>query len=406
MPGRHGFASQGGWASGGSSSSLPSSLSVNSRNGNIPPEYKASGQIEFTQGFESGVNDGFDAYITQGNGSGDGSGVDGVAGAYRYGFNGKENDNEVKGEGNSLDFGARVYDPRIGRWLSVDPLSSKFPNETPYSFAACNPIRLIDADGRAASDPPFWIWFRETVLYGNRMMTNGAFQRAADAYGVPSTAPYLPRLGRIFEDGVLRSAEKTSMKKPIYPYPVTSPNTHFIPDAIENHTHSIVDGWGKTEATKTTYDFKDAIITDAKFTTESKLRLTDQITGFIDYLSDQRGVSVNGVATGEKNSDYGMATLIFATPSNVAIGQDVIDYAKQKNVNIYQRVAIQATSVGQTYSGDQSEQSAINNNKLKISEAFSVFTAPSKNNKIDRSKVTSAGGQGNGDSVNIKWSQK
>ena len=40
---------------------------------------------------------------------------------YRYGFNGKENDNEVKGNGNSLDFGARIYDPRLGRWMSPDP---------------------------------------------------------------------------------------------------------------------------------------------------------------------------------------------------------------------------------------------------------------------------------------------
>jgi len=31
---------------------------------------------------------------------------------YRYGFNGKENDNEVKGVGNQVDFGERVYDPR------------------------------------------------------------------------------------------------------------------------------------------------------------------------------------------------------------------------------------------------------------------------------------------------------
>ncbi|MCU7549877.1 hypothetical protein OCK74_12165 [Chitinophagaceae bacterium LB-8] len=41
---------------------------------------------------------------------------------YRYGFNGKENDNEVKGDGNSLDFGGRIYDPRLGRWHSTDPV--------------------------------------------------------------------------------------------------------------------------------------------------------------------------------------------------------------------------------------------------------------------------------------------
>jgi len=66
---------------------------------------------------------------------------------YRYGFNGKENDNEVKGVGNSVDFGARIYDSRLGRWLSVDPLSNKYPYVSPYVFALNNPIALIDPDG-------------------------------------------------------------------------------------------------------------------------------------------------------------------------------------------------------------------------------------------------------------------
>ena len=46
---------------------------------------------------------------------------------YRYGFNGKENDNEVKGEGNQQDYGMRIYDPRLGRFLSVDPLARDYP---------------------------------------------------------------------------------------------------------------------------------------------------------------------------------------------------------------------------------------------------------------------------------------
>ncbi len=51
---------------------------------------------------------------------------------YRFGFNGKENDNEVKGVGNSLDFGARIYDSRLGRWLIVDPLTKKYPDIMEY----------------------------------------------------------------------------------------------------------------------------------------------------------------------------------------------------------------------------------------------------------------------------------
>jgi RHS repeat-associated protein len=65
----------------------------------------------------------------------------------RYGFNGKENDNEVKGEGNQLDYGMRIYDPRLGKFLSVDPLTKKFPNLTPYQYAGNKPIWCIDLDG-------------------------------------------------------------------------------------------------------------------------------------------------------------------------------------------------------------------------------------------------------------------
>jgi RHS repeat-associated protein len=67
---------------------------------------------------------------------------------YRYGFNGKENDSDVKGEGNSIDFGARMYDSRLGRWLSLDPLAQKYPELSPYQFCDNNPLVFKDDDGR------------------------------------------------------------------------------------------------------------------------------------------------------------------------------------------------------------------------------------------------------------------
>ena len=61
-------------------------------------------------------------------------------------------DDEVKGEGNSLDFGARIYDSRVARWLSVDPLASSYPGWPPYVFAMNNPIAFIDPDGRSGEN--------------------------------------------------------------------------------------------------------------------------------------------------------------------------------------------------------------------------------------------------------------
>ena len=49
------------------------------------------------------------------------------AGSYKYGFNGKEKDDEINGFGNSVDFGDRIYDSRIARWLSLDPLKAPYP---------------------------------------------------------------------------------------------------------------------------------------------------------------------------------------------------------------------------------------------------------------------------------------
>jgi RHS repeat-associated protein len=67
---------------------------------------------------------------------------------YRYGYNGKEKDDELKGAGNSYDYGARFYDPRVGRWLSIDPLKDIYPAISPFVYSANTPIMAYDPDGR------------------------------------------------------------------------------------------------------------------------------------------------------------------------------------------------------------------------------------------------------------------
>ena len=71
----------------------------------------------------------------------------GSSNSYRYGFQGQEKDNEIKGEGNSYDFGARMLDPRVGRWFANDPSAHLQPSSSPYSFANNNPVILVDPDG-------------------------------------------------------------------------------------------------------------------------------------------------------------------------------------------------------------------------------------------------------------------
>jgi RHS repeat-associated protein len=67
---------------------------------------------------------------------------------YRYGFNGKELDPEGMGGGlTTYDYGFRIYNPAIARFLSVDPLAPEYPWYTPYQFAGNKPIWAIDLDG-------------------------------------------------------------------------------------------------------------------------------------------------------------------------------------------------------------------------------------------------------------------
>ena len=64
---------------------------------------------------------------------------------YRYGFNGKEKDKDIT-EGD-YDYGARIYDGRICRWLSMDAFANKYPDVSPYVFALNSPIMAKDPDG-------------------------------------------------------------------------------------------------------------------------------------------------------------------------------------------------------------------------------------------------------------------
>ena len=71
---------------------------------------------------------------------------------YRFGFNGKEEDTEgMGGGGSTYDYGFRIYNPSLGNFLSVDPLSKSYSFLTPYQFASNRPVFAIDLDGLEAT---------------------------------------------------------------------------------------------------------------------------------------------------------------------------------------------------------------------------------------------------------------
>jgi RHS repeat-associated protein len=67
--------------------------------------------------------------------------------SYRYGFNGKEKDDELNQNGTSYTFEYRVHDSRLGRFLSIDPVAKSYPWNSTYCFAENRVIDGIDLEG-------------------------------------------------------------------------------------------------------------------------------------------------------------------------------------------------------------------------------------------------------------------
>ena len=105
-------------------------------------------------------------------------------GGYRYGFQGQEGDDEMAGDGNSVFFKYRIHDPRIGRFLSVDPLTASYPFYSPYAFSGNRVIDMIELEGLEPAKHAISTqglgsddgWDLSYAAYiGNRYKNTGAF---------------------------------------------------------------------------------------------------------------------------------------------------------------------------------------------------------------------------------------
>jgi RHS repeat-associated protein len=88
--------------------------------------------------------------------------------ANNYKFNGKEKQEET----GQYDYGARLYDPVIGRWTSVDPLAEKGYTLTPFRYAFNNPVRITDPNGAYEEDGHYWTVYLMLTMMGDKNAFN------------------------------------------------------------------------------------------------------------------------------------------------------------------------------------------------------------------------------------------
>ena len=101
---------------------------------------------------------------------------------YRYGFQGQEMDDEVKGEGNSINYKYRMHDPRVGRFFAVDPLAAEYPWNSPYAFSENVVINAVELEG-----------LEKEILFDNMYNLDGKDKSRPVADHPWKPAPYIPK---------------------------------------------------------------------------------------------------------------------------------------------------------------------------------------------------------------------
>ncbi len=127
----------------------------------------------------------------------------------RFKFNGKEE--QTTGNLQYLDYGARMYDANIGRWMVQDPLAEKYYAYSQYSFSGNNPILNIDTDGKAWDTfivAAFLIYDLGSALYNHIIGEHSRAKQNWKDVGIDAASIIIPGVAAPMMKGVGKVANK------------------------------------------------------------------------------------------------------------------------------------------------------------------------------------------------------
>jgi len=140
--------------------------------------------------------------------------------AERYMFGGKEFDDSFNETLNTYDFGARNYDPALGRWMNLDPLAEQMRRHSPYNYAFDNPIYFQDPDGmmpfgsccggiftRAASNPTVQKYANKAIASAKKIFKASVKVKPKLGIGISGKANIGPIKGEIDANVITASAD-------------------------------------------------------------------------------------------------------------------------------------------------------------------------------------------------------
>lgn len=242
---------------------------------------------------------------------------------YRFGFNGKENTNELYGYGNGVDFGARIYDPRIGRWLSVDKEFTKGPAYSPYNSFLNNPLLLKDPNGN-------WVEVSTTKFYKAK---NGEL-KVKNWYNIFKTTNSIQIKMVIGDVRFIDATNGNDSENPL-----TSIEKKQI---INNYKDDLIKNYGNRTIVDEYDDKKAPIAVQLTFDNEDQIYF---VKGFEELSGNEEVVVIGklGIANGVAYAPYGNRSLMVSSKDDaLTTGRDggtfAHEFTHQRNRDGMERV--------------------------------------------------------------------